>query len=99
MLLKNHGFMVTDLGKDVPAEVIVDKAIEIDADIIGLSALITTTAKEMDRVIKLARQRNVRAKVMVGGAVVSEEYSRSIGADGYAADAAGAVRKAQDLVE
>ena len=99
MLLKNHGFMVTDLGKDVPAQVIVDKAIEIDADIIGLSALITTTAKEMDRVIKLARQRSVRAKVMVGGAVVSEEYSHSIGADGYAADAAGAVRKAQELVE
>ena len=99
MLLKNHGFLVTDLGKDVPAEVIVDKAIEIDADIIGLSALITTTAKEMDKVMKLARQRSVRAKVMVGGAVVSEEYSQSIGADGYAADAAGAVRKAQELVE
>ena len=99
MLLKNHGFIVTDLGKDVPAEIIIDKALEIDADIIGLSALITTTAKEMDRVVKLARQRNVRAKVMVGGAVVSEEYSQSIGADGYAADAAGAVRKAQQLVE
>ena len=99
MLLKNHGFAVTDLGKDVSSEAIVDKAEEIDADIIGLSALITTTAKEMENVIKLAKQRNIRAKVMVGGAVVSEEYSKSIGADAYAADAAGAVKKAQMLVE
>ena len=99
MLLKNHGFAVTDLGKDVPAEVIVDKAEEIDADIIGLSALITTTAKEMEHVIKLARERSLRAKIMVGGAVVSEEYSKSIGADAYAPDAAGAVRKALKLVE
>lgn len=99
MLLKNHGFAVTDLGKDIPSEAIVDKAEEIDADIIGLSALITTTAKEMENVIKLAKERNIRAKVMVGGAVVSEEYSKSIGADAYAADAAGAVKKAQMLVE
>jgi Predicted cobalamin binding protein len=97
MLLKNHGFAVTDLGKDVPAQRIVDEAAAQDADIIALSALITTTAKEMEGVIALARERALRAKVLVGGAVVTEEYAGSIGADGYAADAAGAVRIASKL--
>lgn len=99
MLLRNHGFAVTDLGKDVPARKIVDTAEELDAEVIGLSALITTTAKEMERVIALARQRGIKAKVMVGGAVVTEEYSKSIGADAYAADAAGAVKTASMLTE
>ncbi len=99
MLLRNHGFAVTDLGKDVPAETIVEAAAAQDADIIGLSALITTTAKEMENVIALAKQRKLRAKVMVGGAVVTENYARSIGADAYAADAAGAVREAARLTK
>lgn len=99
MLLRNHGFAVTDLGKDVPAETIIETAAGQDADIIGLSALITTTAKEMENVIALAKQRKLRAKVMVGGAVVTEKYAKSIGADAYAADAAGAVREAARLTE
>jgi 5-methyltetrahydrofolate--homocysteine methyltransferase len=99
MLLRNHGFAVTDLGKDVPSSFIVDTAAEQDADIIGLSALITTTAKEMEGVIALVKQRGLRAKVMVGGAVITEEYAASIGADAYAADAAGAVKVAVKLVE
>ncbi|MGE5494555.1 MAG: homocysteine S-methyltransferase family protein [Burkholderiales bacterium] len=99
MLLRNHGFAVTDLGKDVPAETIIEAAAKQDADIIGLSALITTTAKEMENVIALAKQRKLRAKIMVGGAVVTESYARSIGADAYAADAAGAVREAARLTK
>lgn len=99
MLLRNHGFAVTDLGKDVPAERIIETAAEQDADIIGLSALITTTAKEMEHVIALAKQKKLRARVMVGGAVVTAKYASSIGADAYAADAAGAVREAARLTE
>ena len=99
MLLRNHGFAVTDLGKDVPAQDIVDAAQQQDADIIGLSALITTTAKEMEGVIALVHQRGLRAKVMVGGAVITADYAESIGADAYAADAAGAVRSASKLLE
>ncbi|MGI5848918.1 MAG: homocysteine S-methyltransferase family protein [Christensenellales bacterium] len=99
MLLRNHGFAVIDLGKDVAACTIVDTAEQEDADIIGLSALITTTAKEMEKVIALVKERKIRAKVMVGGAVITEEYAKSIGADAYGADAAGAVRAAAKLVE
>jgi 5-methyltetrahydrofolate--homocysteine methyltransferase len=97
MLLKNHGFAVTDLGKDVPAERIVDEAELQDADIVALSALITTTAREMEGVVRLVHERSLRAKVLVGGAVITEEYAKSIGADGYAADAAGAVKAASKL--
>lgn len=99
MLLRNHGFDVTDLGKDVPAETIVSTAEEIDAEIIGLSALITTTAKEMERVIALVKERHLKAKVMVGGAVITQEYADSIGADAYSADAAEAVKVATKLTE
>lgn len=99
MLLKNHGFAVIDLGKDVPAQTIVDTAKDEDADIIGLSALITTTAREMEKVVLMVHQAGLRAKVMVGGAVVTEDYARSIGADAYAPDAAGAVKTAAKLLE
>lgn len=99
MLLKNHGFEVIDLGKDVPAQTIVDTAAKEDADIIGLSALITTTAREMEKVVLLVRQTGIKAKVMVGGAVITEDYARSIGADAYAPDAAGAVKMAAKLLE
>lgn len=99
MLLKNHGFAVIDLGKDVPAQTIVETAAKEDADIIGLSALITTTAREMEKVVLLVREAGIRAKVMVGGAVITEDYARSIGADAYAPDAAGAVKAASSLLE
>ena len=99
MLLKNNGFEVIDLGKDVPAQTIVETAQKENADIIGLSALITTTAREMEKVVALARKMDLRAKVMVGGAVVTEDYARSIGANAYAPDAAGAVKAAVKLLE
>ncbi len=99
MLLRNHGYEVIDLGKDVAADTIVDTAAEKDADIIGLSALITTTAQEMARVIVMARERGLRAKIIVGGAVITEDYARSISADAYAPDAAGAVKKVAQLLE
>jgi len=99
MLLKNHGFAVTDLGKDVSSQRIVDAAEESGADIIGLSALITTTAGEMTHVIRLVRERSLKAKVMVGGAVITDEYAQQIGADGYAEDAAGAVKTAIKLTK
>lgn len=98
LMLKNYGFRVVDLGKNVPKEVIVDAAIEHDADIIGLSALMTTTMQKMREVVTYAKEKHVRAKIMVGGAVITEEYAREIGADGYSADAADAVRTARRLL-
>jgi len=99
MLLRNHGYEVIDLGKDVPAKTIVDTAEAQNADVIGLSALITTTAPEMAKVIVMARERGLRIKVIVGGAVVTEDYARSINADAYAPDAASAVKKVAQLLE
>jgi 5-methyltetrahydrofolate--homocysteine methyltransferase len=99
MLMKNHGFEVIDLGKDVSAQTIVEAAKKQDADIIGLSALITTTAREMEKVVLMVREAGIHAKVMVGGAVITEDYARSIGADAYAPDAAGAVKAATKLLE
>lgn len=98
LMLRNHGFEVHDLGKDVPAEVIVDKAQAVGAAVIGLSALMTTTMTRMAEVVKLVRERNLPSKVMVGGAVLTEAYAQAIGADGYAADAVAAVRLAGELV-
>lgn len=97
LMLKNYGFMVHDLGKDVSAERIVAEAKSIGAEIIGMSALMTTTMTEMREVIQLARQEGLTCKMMVGGAVVNEEFAREIGADGYARDAYEAVKLAQRL--
>ena len=97
MLLENYGFAVLDLGNDVPAEKIVDSAISFGASLIGLSALMTTTAPEMAEVIKLLSERSATVRVMVGGAVLTEEYARSIGADFYGADAMAAVRYAEEV--
>ena len=88
-LLKAGGFEVVDLGRDVPAETIVDKAEEVGADIIGLSALLTTTMTVQKEVIDLLEKRGIRDKykVMVGGAPVTAKWARSIGADAYSEDA------------
>lgn len=91
LMLKNYGFQVLDLGKDVPKEVIVETALEHRAAVIGLSALMTTTMKEMKEVIAYAKEKKVSAKIMIGGAVITEDYAKEIGADGYAKDAAEAV--------
>ncbi len=98
MMLKNYGFRVIDLGKDVPGEVIIQKVKEHQAKMIGLSALMTTTMQEMKRVIGLIRNEQLDVKVMIGGAVITEEYKEEIGADGYARDAAEAVKVAQKLL-
>lgn len=91
LMLRNYGYNVIDLGKDVPAETIVAKAKETDADIIGLSALMTTTMMEMKKVIELAKREKVRAKIMIGGAVITQGFADEIGADGYSKDAKEAV--------
>ena len=98
LMLSNSGFEVIDLGKDVPAEVIVKKALELDCRLIGLSALMTTTMSEMPKVINEARRANWQGSFIVGGAVVDANFADSIGA-AYAADAMGAVRAAQDLLK
>jgi len=97
LMLKNHGFEVIDLGKDVSAERIVDEAEARDAAVIGLSALMTTTMVRMEDTVRLVRERGLRAKIMVGGAVVTEAFARSIGAHAHAADAVDAVRQAKAL--
>jgi 5-methyltetrahydrofolate--homocysteine methyltransferase len=98
LMLKNQGFAVYDLGKDVPAVTIIKKAQEIQADLIGLSALMTTTMVGMKDVIDLAKKERLTAKVMIGGAVVNQNFAREIGADGYSEDAYRAVKLAQKLL-
>lgn len=98
LMLKNYGFRVVDLGKDVSKETIVQAAIDENADIIALSALMTTTMMRMKDVVELVREKNVDAKVIIGGAVITQSYADEIGADGYSKDAADAVRLVQRLM-
>ena len=98
LMLKNYGYQVIDLGKDVPRDVIIDTAIRENAEIIALSALMTTTMKEMDEVVKLAKEKNVKAKIIIGGAVITQDYCDEISADGYAKDASEAVKVATRLL-
>ena len=97
LLLENYGFQVTDLGRDAPPEKIAEAVRRLKAPVCGLSALMTTTVPAMEETIALLRQEAPWCRVMVGGAVLTEEYARRIGADGYAADAMGAVRMAEAL--
>ena len=99
LMLKNYGFKVIDLGKDVPKEEIIRAARENGAKIIALSALMTTTMQRMREVIAYAKEEHVDAKIMIGGAVITQEYADEIGADGYSADAAEAVKLAKRLVQ
>ena len=94
LILENYGFDVYDLGKDVPPEVIVDCVLEQHAPLVGLSALMTTTVPAMEETIKQLREKAPFAKVVVGGAVLTQEYADSIGADFYAKDAMATVRYA-----
>ena len=98
LMMKNYGFEVIDLGKDVPAATIVDTAVNEQAQIIGLSALMTTTMVEMKDVIQLANERGLQVKFLIGGAVITQEYADEIGADGYAKDSVEAVRLAKHLL-
>ncbi len=97
LMLKNHGFDVIDLGKDVPNEIILKKAIESNADIVGLSALMTTTMPMMKEFMELQKKEGYNFKVMIGGAAVTKNYADSIGAF-YSTDAVSAVRLAQSLI-
>lgn len=97
VLLENYGFDVIDLGKDVDPEVIVDTAIKEKVKLVGLSALMTTTVVNMEETIRLLRKRYPECKVMVGGAVMTQDYADRIGADSYAKDAMGSVRYAERL--
>ena len=92
LMLKNYGFKVIDLGKDVPKEKIIEAAREHHAQVIALSALMTTTMQQMRHVIDYAKENKVDAKIIVGGAVITQEYADEIGADGYSKDAADAVK-------
>jgi len=98
LMLKNYGYRVIDLGKDVPAEVIVETAIKEDAAVISLSALMTTTMMRMKEVVDLAKERNCTAKIIVGGAAINDSFAEEIGADGYGKDAASAVKVVESLL-
>ena len=99
LMLKNYGFHVIDLGKDVPKERIIEAAREHNAQVIALSALMTTTMQQMRHVIDYAKSQQVDAKIIVGGAVITQEYADEIGADGYSRDAAEAVKLTKRILK
>jgi 5-methyltetrahydrofolate--homocysteine methyltransferase len=99
MMLKNAGFEVIDLGKDVSSEDIIQQAFQKKAHIIALSALMTTTALKMKEVIELAKSKKIPAKVMIGGACITSKFAKEINADAYASDASEAVKEAQRLLK
>lgn len=92
LMLKNYGYPVIDMGKDVETEAIVEKAMEVNAGFICLSALMTTTMMRMGDVVELAKQKGCKAKILVGGACITEDFAKEIGADGFARDAAECVK-------
>ena len=101
MMLEGAGLEVIDLGVDVTVEMVVDKIREIQPQVLGLSALLTTTMPEMENVIHLLRERGLRdkVKVMIGGAPVDAEFAEKIGADAYGEDAAEAVTVARNFID
>ena len=99
LMLKNYGYRVIDLGKNVPKEEIIETAMEENAKIIALSALMTTTMMEMKEVIFYKEEMGCEAKVIIGGAVITESFAEEIGADGYSKDAADAVKLVERLLK
>jgi 5-methyltetrahydrofolate--homocysteine methyltransferase len=99
LMLKNYGFHVIDLGKDVPKEKIIEAAKEHHAQVIALSALMTTTMQQMRKVIDYAKEKQVDSKIIIGGAVITQDYADEIGADGYSKDAAEAVRLTKRILD
>lgn len=98
LMLKNYGYRVIDLGKDVPKELIIETAVKENAAIIGLSALMTTTMMRMKDVVEYAKEKKITAKVIIGGAVITQSFADEIGADGYSKDAAEACRLVERLL-
>ena len=99
LMLKNHGFHVIDLGKDVPQAKILESAKEHHAEFIALSALMTTTMQRMREIVAAAKEEGITAKIIIGGAVITQEYADEIGADGYSKDAAECVKLVDRLLE
>lgn len=99
MMLEANGFDVYDIGEDQPAEAFVDKAKEVGADIVGASALTTTTRLEQEKLVKAFRKSGFKAKIMIGGAVVDAAWAETVGADGYAKNLQDAVTLAKQLME
>ncbi|MBQ1187099.1 MAG: homocysteine S-methyltransferase family protein [Clostridia bacterium] len=98
LLLENYGYFVADLGKDVPPQKVLDTVLEKRAQLLGLSALMTTTVPAMEETIKLVKKQAPFCKIIVGGAVLTEDYAKKIGADAYAKDATGAVKFAKEVL-
>jgi len=100
MMLEGAGFNVVDLGVDISVEKVVEKVREIKPDVLGLSALLTTTMPEMQRVVAIIREQGLKdsVKIMIGGAPVDSKFAEKIGADGYGKDAAEAVQLAKKLI-
>lgn len=99
LMLRNYGYRVLDLGKDVAADIIVDTALKENAQIIGLSALMTTTMMRMKDVVELAKERGCNSRIIVGGAAITQSFADEIGADGYSPDAADCVKLVEHLLE
>lgn len=98
LMLKNYGYRVIDLGKDIPAEQIVETAMKEQAKVIGLSALMTTTMMRMKEVVDLVREKGCDCKVVIGGAAITDSFAEEIGADGYSKDAADCVKLVDRLL-
>ena len=98
LMLKNYGYNVIDMGKDVKCEDIVELAMKEDAAIIGLSALMTTTMMRMQDVVEMCKERGCRSKVIIGGACITQSFADEIGADGYSKDAADCVKLVERLL-
>jgi len=101
MMLEGAGFEIIDLGVDVSPDKFIETAKEKKADLVGISALLTTTMPSMKAAVKVVRDSDLKnkVKVFIGGAPVTQSYADEIGADGYAPDAASAVDKAKELLE
>ena len=95
VLLENYGYSVIDMGKDITPEAIAEKAEKENIKLVGLSALMTTTVPSMEKTIRLLKEKNPQIAVMVGGAVLTEDYAKTIGADYYGKDAMASVRIAE----
>lgn len=96
--LKANGYAVTDLGRDVSAATFIERAKELSADVIGMSALLTTTMEEQKKVIKVVRDEGLPFKTIVGGAPCTQRWADQIGADAYAEDASDGVKKIDALL-
>ena len=96
--LKANGYEVHDLGRDVPSESFLTKAAEMGADVIGMSALLTTTMEEQKKVIKAVKEQGLPYKCVVGGAPATQRWADQIGADAYAEDASDGVKKINELL-